>query len=83
MIDTLGCGLEGLRVSEGCRNLMGPVVEGTTVPNGTKVPGTNFQVDPIRGAWNIGTQIRWLDFNDCWLAAEISIVQTLLRPSLI
>ncbi|KAF7792415.1 hypothetical protein EIP86_003452 [Pleurotus ostreatoroseus] len=69
LIDTIGCGLEGLRF-EACARLMGPVVESTVVPNGTKVPGTNFQVDPIRGAFNIGTQIRWLDFNDCWLAAE-------------
>jgi 2-methylcitrate dehydratase len=49
---------------------MGPVVEGTVVPNGTKVIGANHQVDPIRGAFNIGTAIRWLDFNDCFLAAE-------------
>lgn len=69
LIDTIGCGLEGLRF-EACARLMGPVVEGTVVPNGTKVPGTNYQLDPIRGAFNIGTQIRWLDFNDCWLAAE-------------
>ncbi|KAI0254054.1 MmgE/PrpD family-domain-containing protein [Lactifluus subvellereus] len=69
LIDTIGCGLEGLRFPE-CRNLLGPVVEGTIVPNGTKVPGTNYQLDPIRGAFNIGTIIRWLDFNDCFLAAE-------------
>ncbi|KAH7108045.1 2-methylcitrate dehydratase [Auriculariales sp. MPI-PUGE-AT-0066] len=69
LIDTIGCGLEGLRFKE-CARLMGPVVEGTVVPNGTKVPGTNYQLDPIRGAFNIGTMIRWLDFNDCWLAAE-------------
>ncbi|KAI0305720.1 2-methylcitrate dehydratase [Multifurca ochricompacta] len=69
LIDTIGCGLEGLRFPE-CRNLLGPVVEGTVVPNGTKVPGTNYQLDPIRGAFNIGTIIRWLDFNDCFLAAE-------------
>lgn len=69
LIDTIGCGLEGLTF-DACARLMGPVVEGTVVPNGTKVPGTSFQVDPIRGAFNIGTQIRWLDFNDCWLAAE-------------
>jgi len=55
---------------EGCSRLLGPVVEGTTVPNGTKVPGTNYQLDPIRGAFNIGTMIRYLDFNDCFLAAE-------------
>ncbi|KZS98454.1 2-methylcitrate dehydratase [Sistotremastrum niveocremeum HHB9708] len=69
LIDTIGCGLEGLRFPA-CSNLLGPVVEGTVVPNGTKVPGTNYQLDPIRGAFNIGTMIRWLDFNDCWLAAE-------------
>ncbi|KZT26676.1 2-methylcitrate dehydratase [Neolentinus lepideus HHB14362 ss-1] len=69
LIDTIGCGLEGLRFPE-CRSILGPVVPGTVVPNGTKVPGTNYQLDPIRGAFNIGTIIRWLDFNDCWLAAE-------------
>jgi len=68
-IDTLGCGLEGLRFEQ-CRNILGPVVEGTVVPNGTKVPGTNYQLDPVLGAFNIGAMIRWLDFNDCWLAAE-------------
>lgn len=69
LIDTIGCGLEALRF-DACSRLLGPVVEGTVVPNGTKVPGTNYQLDPIRGAFNIGTQIRWLDFNDCFLAAE-------------
>ncbi|KAI1794134.1 2-methylcitrate dehydratase [Ganoderma leucocontextum] len=69
LIDTIGCGLEALRFPA-CSNLLGPVVEGTVVPNGTKVPGTNYQLDPIRGAFNIGTQIRWLDYNDCFLAAE-------------
>ncbi|KAI0775720.1 2-methylcitrate dehydratase [Trametes elegans] len=69
LIDTIGCGLEALRFPA-CTNLLGPVVEGTIVPNGTKVPGTNYQLDPIRGAFNIGTAIRWLDFNDCFLAAE-------------
>jgi 2-methylcitrate dehydratase len=69
LIDTIGCGLEGLRFPE-CTKLLGPVVEGTVVPNGTKVPGTPYQLDPIRGAFNIGTIIRWLDFNDCFLAAE-------------
>ncbi|KAF7321686.1 hypothetical protein MKEN_00690000 [Mycena kentingensis (nom. inval.)] len=69
LIDTIGCGLEGLRFPD-CSKLLGPVVEGTVVPNGTKVPGTNYQLDPIRGAFNIGTIIRWLDFNDCFLAAE-------------
>lgn len=50
--------------------MLGPVVEGTNVPNGTRVPGTPYQLDPVRGAFNIGAMIRWLDFNDCWLAAE-------------
>lgn len=69
LIDTLGCGLEALRFPE-CARLLGPVVDGTTVPNGTRVPGTNYELDPIRGAFNIGTMIRWLDYNDCFLAAE-------------
>ncbi|KAF1963150.1 2-methylcitrate dehydratase [Byssothecium circinans] len=68
-VDTLGCGLEALKFQQ-CKNILGPVVEGTIVPNGTKVPGTNYQLDPVNGAFNIGAMIRWLDFNDCWLAAE-------------
>ncbi|KAF2257210.1 2-methylcitrate dehydratase [Trematosphaeria pertusa] len=68
-VDTLGCGLKALEFEQ-CRNILGPVVEGTIVPNGTKVPGTNYQLDPVNGAFNIGAMIRWLDFNDCWLAAE-------------
>lgn len=69
LLDTLGCGLEALKYEQ-CANIIGPVVPGTSVENGTKVPGTNYQLDPIRGAWSIGTTIRWLDYNDCWLAAE-------------
>jgi 2-methylcitrate dehydratase len=69
MIDALGCGLEALKF-ESCTKLLGPIVEGTTVPNGPKVPGTPYQLDPIKSAFNIGAMIRWLDFNDCWLAAE-------------
>jgi 2-methylcitrate dehydratase len=53
-----------------CTKLLGPVVKGTIVPNGAKVPGTQFQLDPIQAAFNIGAIIRWLDFNDTWLAAE-------------
>ncbi|KAI1172838.1 MmgE/PrpD family-domain-containing protein [Nemania sp. FL0916] len=68
-LDTLGCGLEGLRFKE-CTKLLGPIVPGTVVPNGTKVPGTPFVLDPVNGAFNIGAMIRWLDYNDCWLAAE-------------
>jgi 2-methylcitrate dehydratase len=69
LIDTLGCGLEALSYPA-CTKLMGPVVPGTVVPNGARVPGTQFQLDPIQAAFNIGAMIRWLDFNDTWLAAE-------------
>jgi 2-methylcitrate dehydratase len=69
LIDTLGCGLEALTYPA-CAKLMGPIVPGTIVPNGAKVPGTSFQLDPVQAAFNIGAMIRWLDFNDTWLAAE-------------
>ena len=69
LMDTLGCGLEALSYSA-CTKLLGPIVPGTIVPNGVKVPGTNYQLDPINAAFNIGAMIRWLDFNDTWLAAE-------------
>ncbi len=69
LIDTLGCGLEALEYPA-CTKLLGPVVSGTIVPHGAKVPGTQFQLDPVQAAFNIGTMIRWLDFNDTWLAAE-------------
>lgn len=68
-LDTLGCGFEALTYPA-CAKLLGPIVPGTIVPNGAKVPGTNFQLDPVQAAFNIGTIIRWLDFNDTWLAAE-------------
>ena len=69
LMDTLGCGLEALEYPA-CTKLLGPVVPGTVVPNGAKVPGTQFQLDPVQAAFNIGAMIRWLDFNDTWLAAE-------------
>jgi len=69
LIDTLGCGLEALEYPA-CTKLLGPVVAGTIVPNGAKVPGTAFQLDPVQAAFNLGAMIRWLDFNDTWLAAE-------------
>jgi 2-methylcitrate dehydratase len=69
LIDTLGCGLEALEYPA-CTKLLGPIVEGTIVPNGAKVPGTPYQLDPVAAAFNIGAMIRWLDFNDTWLAAE-------------
>src|ERR1700746_593557 len=69
LIDTLGCGLEALEYPA-CTKLLGPIVPGTVVPNGARVPGTQFQLDPVQAAFNIGAMIRWLDFNDTWLAAE-------------
>jgi 2-methylcitrate dehydratase len=69
LIDTLGCGLEALEYPA-CTKLLGPIIPGTIVPNGAKVPGTQFQLDPVQAAFNIGAMIRWLDFNDTWLAAE-------------
>ena len=69
LIDTLGCGFEALAYPA-CTKLLGPIVPGTVVPNGAKVPGTSFQLDPVQAAFNIGAMIRWLDFNDTWLAAE-------------
>ena len=68
-MDTLGCGLEALEY-EACTKLLGPIVPGLTVANGVKVPGTKHVLDPVQGAFNIGAMIRWLDFNDTWLAAE-------------
>jgi len=69
LMDTLGCGLEALEYPA-CTKLLGPVVRGTVVPNGARVPGTQFQLDPVQAAFNIGAIVRWLDFNDTWLAAE-------------
>ena len=69
LMDTLGCGILALGFKE-CTKLMGPVVPGALLPGGARVPGTSFELDPIQAAFNIGTMIRWLDFNDTWLAAE-------------
>ncbi|MFM8621276.1 MAG: bifunctional 2-methylcitrate dehydratase/aconitate hydratase [Candidatus Nanopelagicaceae bacterium] len=69
MLDTIGCGLESLEYPA-CTKLLGPLIPGTKVENGVRVPGTNYELDVVQGAFNIGTAIRWLDFNDTWLAAE-------------
>lgn len=69
LIDTLGCGLEALDYPA-CVKLLGPIVPDTLVAHGARVPGTPFQLDPVQAAFNIGAMIRWLDFNDTWLAAE-------------
>jgi len=69
LLDTLGCGLEALEYPS-CTKLLGPIVPGTVVPHGARVPGTSYQLDPVQAAFNIGAIIRWLDYNDTWLAAE-------------
>jgi 2-methylcitrate dehydratase len=69
LIDTIGCGLEALDYPA-CTKLLGPIVPGTVVPHGARVPGTGYELDPVQAAFSIGAMIRWLDFNDTWLAAE-------------
>jgi 2-methylcitrate dehydratase len=69
LLDTLACGIMALAYPA-CTKLLGPVVPGTTIANGARVPGTAYELDPVQAAFNIGTIVRWLDFNDTWLAAE-------------
>ena len=69
LMDTLGCGLLALRFPE-CTKHLGPLVEGTLVPHAARVPGTPHRLDPVKAAWDIGCIVRWLDYNDTWLAAE-------------
>ena len=68
-MDTLACGFQALKYPA-CTRLLGPVVPGATMPGGSRVPGTSYELDPVMGAFNIGAMVRWLDFNDTWLAAE-------------
>src|SRR5687767_1047709 len=69
LMDTLACGFQALKYPA-CTKLLGPVVPGATMPGGARVPGTSYELEPVMGAFNIGAMIRWLDFNDTWLAAE-------------
>ena len=69
LMDTLACGFQALAFPA-CTRMLGPVVPGATMPGGARVPGTSFELDPVQAAFNIGAMIRWLDFNDTWLAAE-------------
>lgn len=69
LMDTLGCGLLALNYPQ-CTKLLGPVVPGATLANGARVPGTSYELDPVQAAFNIGAMVRWLDYNDTWLAAE-------------
>ena len=68
-MDTIGCGLFALNYPA-CVKMLGPIVPGANMTNGARVPGTCYELDPVRAAWNIGAMVRWLDFNDTWLAAE-------------
>jgi 2-methylcitrate dehydratase len=68
-MDTLACGFQALQYPA-CTKLLGPVVPGATLAGGARVPGLNFELDPVQAAFNIGAMVRWLDFNDTWLAAE-------------
>src|SRR5512146_3364723 len=69
LMDTLACGFQALHYPA-CTKLLGPVVPGAVMPGGARVPGTSFELDPVQAAFNIGAMVRWLDFNDTWLAAE-------------
>ncbi|MBS0580322.1 MAG: bifunctional 2-methylcitrate dehydratase/aconitate hydratase [Proteobacteria bacterium] len=69
LMDTLACGFQALKYPA-CRKLLGPVVPGAVMAGGARVPGTSFELDPVQAAFNIGAMVRWLDFNDTWLAAE-------------
>ena len=69
LMDMLACGFQALKYPA-CTKLLGPVVPGATMPVGARVPGLNYELDPVQAAFNIGAMVRWLDFNDTWLAAE-------------
>src|SRR5215470_242835 len=69
LMDSLGCALQALSYPA-CTKLLGPVVPGAVLSGGARVPGTAYELDPVRAAFNLGAMIRWLDFNDTWLAAE-------------
>jgi len=69
LVDSLGCAMLAMKYPE-CVKLLGPIVPGATLDGGARVPGTSFELDPVQAAFNIGAQVRWLDFNDTWLAAE-------------
>jgi 2-methylcitrate dehydratase len=71
LMDSLGCAILALQQAA-CRKVLGPIIQGTEVPGGSRIPGTAYVLDPILAAFNIGTMVRWLDFNDTWLAAEFA-----------
>jgi hypothetical protein len=65
LLDTIGCAVLAVKTSSECKTLLGPFIPDTQVRNGFRLPGTSFVLDPVKGAWDMGTMIRWLDFNDC------------------
>ena len=69
LMDTIGCGLLALQFPA-CTKMLGPIVKDSKVPFGVRVPGTDYELDPVKGAFDIGCIVRWLDYNDTWLAAE-------------
>src|SRR6202008_522259 len=69
LMDTLACGFQALKYPA-CTKLLGPVVPGAVMPGGPRVPGPSYELDPVQAAFSIGAMVRWLDFNDTWLAAE-------------
>src|SRR5258708_14809412 len=69
LMDSLGCALQPLSYPA-CTQLLGPIVPGAVLSGGARVPGTSFGLEPVRAAFNIGAMIRWLYFNDTWLAAK-------------
>lgn len=70
LFDALGCAFETLKESREARDIIGPVVEGTIVPNGFRLPGTSLQLDPVKGAFDLGSLIRYLDHSDAFPGAE-------------
>ena len=81
LMDTLACGFQALDYPA-CTKLLGPVVPGATFPGGARVPGTSYELEPVMGAFNIGAMIRWLDFNDTWLAKYAAAFFKISRSSL-
>ncbi len=69
LMDSLGCGFLALAYPQ-CRKMLGPIVPGASMQGGCRVPGTGVELDPVKAAFDIGAIVRWLDFNDTWLAAE-------------
>ncbi|KAF3762836.1 2-methylcitrate dehydratase PrpD [Cryphonectria parasitica EP155] len=65
ILDSIGCAILAVNTSEECRSLLGPYVPGTSVANGCRLPGTSIVQDPVKGAWDLASLIRWLDYNDC------------------